>query len=724
MYVPVIPITGLGGLRFLEETEETQLNALTSDAEVSRATEYFKQNIASATSSDALLADRRLLEVALTAYGLESEIGKTAFIKRVLDEGTENEDSMANRLNDQRWTAFAKAFGYGNASSGGRVSSFQAAIELRFRDDGEADPYENAISAADLATFRANIDSINSIEDLLADPVVLDVAMKAYGLERGFYTDDHFRTLLTEGSTGAYANGLKPLTWKSFAKAFKGLGDGQPAQTYADFEMRIAREFERRGKSPISSQADANLDPARVSQAEFNAFALAVSAAPDAATALANDDVLKVTRAAFNIADDVSDADARAILTAAAAGDMSLASAQLSTDWTLAAEALQAAFQGGVKQFVGGPQYNIELNLAADELEALDYLLPEPEPLPEVDAAELEYFRSKIGDIEDAASLVADARVLDVALRAFGLENEGRSASFIQRILEEDPADPTAYVNIATDQRWVDFIQAFQGPAAGESAQPDVWRFELEEKLIALGAPEEDLAYLRSNWNLIDESLDLMLDPKLLDIVVSAFGLPKDAYTSGFVLNMLIADPSNPRSLPRVLGDERWVEFAEFFGASRGEGNVGRDNFQSDLINRYHRQLFETQVGTVDQSLRIALNFTRQIANIANSSNVAASGWLQIMGDQPMRTVLDGAFGLPSQFAQLDFEAQQRVYEARSASLFGGSDPSVFLDPANVTKALDLYLGRSAFASSNTTPGYLTLIGQSVTLARSINQTF
>lgn len=725
MYIPAIPVSGIGGLRFLEETEEAQLDALKADAEVSREVEYFKENIASATSSDALLADRRLLEVALTAYGLESEIDKTAFIKRVLDEGTESDTAMANRLNDTRWTAFADAFGYGNSSAGGRISPFQAAVELAFRGDSPADPFENAISDANLATFRANIGSITTIDDLLADSVTLDVALEAYGLERGFYTDDHFRQLLTEGSTGAHANGLDPVAWKSFAKAFSGLGDGETPEVYSKFEMLVAREFERRGASPLASQDNADLDANTISSFEFDEFARSVSAAPDAATVLADDNALEVTLAAFNLNDDgVSDADARAILIAAANGDFTLASAQFSADWTRAAEAMAEAFEGGLHQAVTGAQYNIELNIAADDLEALDYLRPAQDPLPTVDATELDYFRQSIGDVESAAALVADARLLDVALTAFGLENDGQSTSFIQSVLEEDPTDPSAFVNLTSDQRWIDFISAFNPAPETSDAQADVWRYELEDKLTALGAPQEDVEYLRRNWNVVDESLDLVLDPKLMEIVVSAFGLPKDTFTNGFVLSMLISDPSDPRSLPNTLGDQRWVDFSEFFGSVNGRGNVADDDFQTDVVDRYHQQLYETQVGAVDQSLRIALNFTRQIADISSQANVSTSGWLQIMADQPLRTVMDGAFGLPAEFAQLDLTEQQRVYEVRSQAVFGGSDPSVFQDPANVAKALELYLGRSAFSTSASSPAYLTLISQTVSFQQSINQTF
>ena len=57
---------------------------------------YFEEKIAAVTTAADLVADRRLLKVALGAFGLEGEIDKKAFIRKVLEEGTTDRGRLAD----------------------------------------------------------------------------------------------------------------------------------------------------------------------------------------------------------------------------------------------------------------------------------------------------------------------------------------------------------------------------------------------------------------------------------------------------------------------------------------------------------------------------------------------------------------------------------------------------------------------------------------------------
>ena len=74
MFQPIIPTDGLAGWRFLQRTYDTQLDSFARSAPVQRDTDYFAQKIASVTSAEELVADRRLLTVALGAFGLQDDI--------------------------------------------------------------------------------------------------------------------------------------------------------------------------------------------------------------------------------------------------------------------------------------------------------------------------------------------------------------------------------------------------------------------------------------------------------------------------------------------------------------------------------------------------------------------------------------------------------------------------------------------------------------------------
>ena len=111
---PIIPVGGNAGWAFLQRTMDDQKASFLNNPTVARDMAHFRETIASVRSVDDLLGDRRLLGVALQAFGLEGEIDKTAFIRRVLEEGTETQSAAANRLPDPRWREMARAFGFGD----------------------------------------------------------------------------------------------------------------------------------------------------------------------------------------------------------------------------------------------------------------------------------------------------------------------------------------------------------------------------------------------------------------------------------------------------------------------------------------------------------------------------------------------------------------------------------------------------------------------------------
>lgn len=113
-FQPVVPLSGYSGWRFLERTLEAQQTAYTESQPISRATDYFRENIGAVTNAADLVNDRQLLSVALGAYGLDDDINNTFFIRKILEDGTVADDALANRLADNRYAEFSRAFGFGD----------------------------------------------------------------------------------------------------------------------------------------------------------------------------------------------------------------------------------------------------------------------------------------------------------------------------------------------------------------------------------------------------------------------------------------------------------------------------------------------------------------------------------------------------------------------------------------------------------------------------------
>lgn len=113
MFQPIIPNVGLGGWRFLQRTYDTQFEVFNESSVIKRDADYFRENINEITSAEELVADRRLLSVALGAFGLEEDINNKFFIQKVLEDGTTADDALSVRIADSRYREFSEAFGFG-----------------------------------------------------------------------------------------------------------------------------------------------------------------------------------------------------------------------------------------------------------------------------------------------------------------------------------------------------------------------------------------------------------------------------------------------------------------------------------------------------------------------------------------------------------------------------------------------------------------------------------
>ena len=113
-YTPVIPLGGLAGWAFLKRTMTTQKAAYVASPEIKRDEDYFRAKIKSVKTAEQLVSDRRLLRVALGAFGLDGDINNKFFIRKVLEDGTLTTDALSNRLADKQYLAFSEAFGFGD----------------------------------------------------------------------------------------------------------------------------------------------------------------------------------------------------------------------------------------------------------------------------------------------------------------------------------------------------------------------------------------------------------------------------------------------------------------------------------------------------------------------------------------------------------------------------------------------------------------------------------
>lgn len=170
MFQPVLPLSGLQGWAFLNRTFEAQSEAFNASAQIVRDTDYFVENIANATTAAELVQDRRLLSVALGAFGLEDDINNRALIQKVLEDGVGDPSSLANRLADDRYARLSEAFGYGSLFG---TNTGDAGFGERIAEAFRTRSFEVAVGAQD-QSLRLALNATRELAEMAEDGATND----------------------------------------------------------------------------------------------------------------------------------------------------------------------------------------------------------------------------------------------------------------------------------------------------------------------------------------------------------------------------------------------------------------------------------------------------------------------------------------------------------------------------------------------------------------------
>jgi len=212
-FQPVLPLGGYSGWRYLQSTLQTQQAQFAQSASQAVDRAYFRENIDSIHSAEELVSDYRLLRVALGAFGLQDDLPNRAFIRQVLEQGTDADTDLANRLANKSYRALAEAFDF---------STDRAADET---------PGPNGIDRvlSDERYFRDTVTGMQTVDDLLSDGRALRIALAAFDLAEDL-PDRQFLRDLFEGGTqspAAPAQQLDNPNYAALVAAFGFTEDGQ-----------------------------------------------------------------------------------------------------------------------------------------------------------------------------------------------------------------------------------------------------------------------------------------------------------------------------------------------------------------------------------------------------------------------------------------------------------------------------------------------------------------
>jgi len=177
-------LTTLANYRLFSSNLDRQLTTTSQKPQVARESEYYLANISKAKSIDDFLADDRLFNYAMKAFGLSDMSYAKAFMRKVLEEGIDSSNTFANKLSDSRYKEFAATF---NFARFGTVTTImtdaqQGTVDRYTRQTMEEDAGSQNEGVRLALYFERKASTITSPYSILADKALLQVVQTSLGL--------------------------------------------------------------------------------------------------------------------------------------------------------------------------------------------------------------------------------------------------------------------------------------------------------------------------------------------------------------------------------------------------------------------------------------------------------------------------------------------------------------------------------------------------------------
>jgi hypothetical protein len=221
-------------------------------------------------------------------------------------------------------------------------------------------------------------------------------------------------------------------------------------------------------------------------------------------------------------------------------------------------------------------------------------------------------------------------------------------------------------------------------------------------------AAQRDEAYFRENIGRIDTAEALVADRRLLTVALAAFGLEGEVNNRAFLRKVLEDGTLRTEALSNRLADKRFRDFSAAFGfGDFATPRTKLSDFADRLIPQVRARRFETAVGAQNDTMRLALNAERELAALARRNLSDDALWFTIMGNKPLRDVVDRALGLPASFATLPIDRQVETWKDLAGRRLGVTSPRDFARPEVLDATIRQFVIRAdAGATSPTTRGF------------------
>lgn len=657
-----------------------------ANAQVSREATYYRETIGKITSVDEFLDDQRVYAYAMKAHGLEDMTYAKAFMRKVLESDLTDPDSFVSKLVDQRYQAFAKAFNFtttGDVELGAIIAQDAADEAETVGLYSQQRVLKGTAAATEVDYYTTKLATLTSVDDLVADPKLFSLALKAHGLDPDIASESAIRAVLVSdlSDPASAANAFNDQRYIALRSAFSFAADGSApaggAQTSAQLTATIDRYYDMTGNGSSPAAAAFRTDTFRTLMATVTTadeFVNNELLRSYALTAVGLDPILVgPTTLRDALTSDLTDPASPANML----GD--------------AYRTLAAAFNFNAD---GSLDPGDSAQTAAQETTLTDfYMMNYGTKAVNADEVQTNYYTMKIATTLSVDDLMNDSRLFDYIVKAYGLDPAEESKSKIRQVILSDANDPTSFARRLGDDRYTALANAFNFGPDGEALGPvraqinSARSATITRYTITLGTLETEQARGKAESEYYAATLEnigsvdaLLKDKRLVAYITQAFGFSDETVSNDVLKQVLTSDLYDPKSFVNRPENYRFRELAAAFnfgsdGAAKriSAGAAQDDSEVLQTQDLYIRQTMEQQAGEQNQGVRLALYFQRKAATITSAYSILA--------DKALLEVVMTGLGLPDAVAQSDVDKLAQLIEKRITI-------ADFKDPAKVEKFL------------------------------------
>lgn len=159
---------------------------------IAAETTYYNTNVVKLRSIDDLMADKRLLNYTLTAYGLDPNKETPARIRQMLQGGITDPNSPANKSGNKAYIAFVTAFNFAQYGDKATTRSLaqQPATDKYVRQTLEENAGKTNEGVRLALYFQRKAPALTNWYEVLADKALAQVVRTTFGLPDAFAKAD------------------------------------------------------------------------------------------------------------------------------------------------------------------------------------------------------------------------------------------------------------------------------------------------------------------------------------------------------------------------------------------------------------------------------------------------------------------------------------------------------------------------------------------------------